>query len=80
VTAESIANHRLPAPVAALAPLLDDTDTGVRRAAAHALALAGDPGMLALVSHAHLPEVRAALWVWAERRQWSFPPAPVRGE
>lgn len=79
-TLESIANHGLPFPIEKVAPFLSDADASLRHAAARALSTAGDPGMLALVEHPHLPEARAALWAWAERRQWTFPPASPADE
>jgi hypothetical protein len=41
---------------------------------ARVLAQAGDEGMRILVDHADKPAARAALWQWAEARQWVFTP------
>lgn len=77
LAAETIANHRLHVTAGILAPSLHDPDAGVRRATARALAFAGDDGMRVLMDHAERPEARAALWMWADQREWAFPPPAV---
>ncbi len=71
----ALVNQQLQVSADAVAPLLRDTNIGVVAGAARVLAQAGDDGMRILVEHADVPAARAALWQWAEARQWAFPPS-----
>lgn len=75
----ALINQQLRLSPDAMTPLLAHSNPGVAQAAAGVLAQAGDEGMRILVDHADKPAARAALWQWAEARQWVFTPPENQG-